>query len=189
MMASSPRLPGRKPERADVVIVGAGVGGALTALTLAQAGLRVVCLEQGGWTRPEDHPHYSPDWDYLRATRWSTAPNIRRRTQDYPIDTVDENPLMWNGVGGSSVVYTATWPRFRPSDFRKGTEHGLQPNWPFSYEDLAPWYETHDALVGVSGFDGDPAIPGRGPFQTPPVAPGPLGSVAGRGFEKLGKLR
>ena len=186
MMASSPRLPGRKPERADVVIVGAGVGGALTALTLAQAGLRVVCLEQGGWTRPEDHPHYSPDWDYLRATRWSTAPNIRRRTQDYPIDTVDENPLMWNGVGGSSVVYTATWPRFRPSDFRKGTEHGLQPNWPFSYEDLAPWYETHDALVGVSGFDGDPAIPGRGPFQTPPVAPGPLGSVAGRGFEKLG---
>ena len=185
-MASSPRLPGRKPERADVVIVGAGVGGALTALTLAQAGLKVVCLEQGGWTRPEDHPHYSPDWEYQRATRWSTAPNIRRRTQDYPIDTRDENPLMWNGVGGSSVVYTATWPRFRPSDFRKGTEHGLQPNWPFAYEDLAPWYDTHDALVGISGWDGDPAIPARGPFQTPPVAPGPLGTVVARGFETLG---
>ncbi len=185
-MASSPRLPGRKPERVDVVIVGAGVGGALTALTLAQAGLNVVCLEQGGWTRPEDHPHYSPDWDYQRATRWSTAPNIRRRTQDYPIDTRDENPLMWNGVGGSSVVYTATWPRFRPSDFRKGAEHGLQPDWPFTYEDLAPWYDTHDALVGVSGLAGDPAIPERGPFQTPPVSPGPLGTVSGRGFEKLG---
>jgi choline dehydrogenase-like flavoprotein len=186
MMASSPRLPGRKPERADVVIVGAGVGGALTALTLAQAGLKVVCLEQGGWTRAEDHPHYSPEWEYQRATRWNTAPNIRRRPQDYPIDTRDENPLMWNGVGGSSVVYTATWPRFRPSDFRKGTEHGLQPDWPLAYEDLAPWYDTHDALVGVSGWDGDPAIPPRGPFQTPPVAPGPLGMVAARGFEKLG---
>ena len=47
---------------------------------------------------------------------------------------------MWNGVGGSTSVYTATWPRFRPSDFRKGTEHGAQPDWPISYEDL-------DALV------------------------------------------
>ncbi len=185
-MASSPRLPGRKPERADVVIVGAGVGGAVSALTLAEAGLKVVCLDQGGWTRPEDHPHYSPDWEYQRATRWSTAPNVRRRSQDYPVDTLDENPLMWNGVGGSSVVYTAVWPRFRPSDFRKGTEHGLQPDWPFTYEDLAPWYDRHDALVGVSGLTGDPAIPPRGPFQTPPNAPGRLAPIVMRGFEKLG---
>ncbi len=177
---------GRKPERADVVIVGAGVGGALASLTLARADLRVVCLDQGGWTRPEDHPHYSPDWEWQRATRWSTAPNVRRRTQDYPIDTVDEMTLMWNGIGGSSTVYTATWPRFRPSDFRKGTEHGLQPDWPFTYEDLAPWYEMHDQMVGVSGLLGDPAIPQRGPFQTRPLPPGPLGGVVARGFEKLG---
>lgn len=177
---------GAKPERADVVIVGAGVGGALAALIMAQAGLRVVCLEQGGWTRPEDHPHYSPDWEWQRATRWSTAPNVRRRSQDYPIDSTDELTLMWNGVGGSSTVYTATWPRFRPSDFRKGTEHGLQPDWPFTYEDLAPWYDAHDQMVGVSGLLGDPAIPPRGPFQTRPLPPGPLGAVAARGFEKLG---
>lgn len=179
-------LPGRKPDRADVVIVGAGVGGALSALTLARAGLRVVCLEQGGWTRPEDHPHYSPDWEYQRATRWNTAPNVRRRTQDYPVDSRNETTLMWNGVGGSSVVYTATWPRFRPSDFRKGSEHGRQPDWPFTYEDLAPSYEAHDQLVGVSGLLGDPAIPPRGPFQTVPLPPGPLGKVVASGFEKLG---
>nr|MBA2598565.1 GMC family oxidoreductase [Chloroflexia bacterium] len=178
-------LPGAKPDRADVVIVGAGVGGALSALTLARAGWRVVCLEQGGWTRPEDHPHASPDWDWQRATRWSTAPNVRRRTQDYPVDSSDELTLMWNGVGGSTTVYTATWPRFRPSDFRKGTEHGLQPDWPFTYEDLAPWYETHDRLAGVSGLLGDPAIPAREPFQTRPLPAGPLGRVVARGFERL----
>lgn len=185
-MARASGLRGKKPDRADVVIVGAGVGGAVSALTLAQAGLKVVCLDQGGWTRSEDHPHSSPDWEYQRATNWNTAPNIRRRTADYPVDTFDENPLMWNGVGGSSVVYTAVWPRLRPSDFRKGTEHGLQPDWPFAYEDLAPWYDQHDALVGVSGLIGDPAIPARGPFQAPPHAPGRLGPVAVRGFEELG---
>ena len=40
--------------------------------------------------------------------------------------------LMWNGVGGSTNVYGAIWPRYRPSDFRKGDEHGLQPDWPMS---------------------------------------------------------
>ena len=185
-MARSRRLPGRKPERADVVIVGAGVGGALSAMILAQAGLKVVCLEQGGWTRPEDRPHSSPDWDYQRATRWNMAPNVRRRTQDYPVDTRDENTLMWNGVGGSSVVYTGAWPRYRPSDFRKGTEHGLAPDWPYPYEELSPWYDRHDALVGISGWDGNPAIPPRGPYQTLPPAPGPMGAVIARGCEKLG---
>ena len=34
---------------------------------------------------------------------------------------------MWNGVGGSTTVYTATWPRFRPSDFRKGTDTAANP--------------------------------------------------------------
>jgi 2-methyl-1,2-propanediol dehydrogenase len=177
---------GTKPDRADAVIVGAGVGGALASLVLARAGLRVVCLEQGGWTRPEDHPHASPDWEWQRATRWSTAPNVRRLPQDYPVDSSDELTLMWNGVGGSTTVYTATWPRFRPSDFRKGTEHGLQPDWPFAYEDLAPWYERHDQLAGVSGLLGDRAMPERGPFQTRPLPPGPLGRVVSRGFERLG---
>jgi 2-methyl-1,2-propanediol dehydrogenase len=183
---SFPSRPGVKPDRADVVIVGAGIGGALASLVLAEAGLRVVCLEQGGWTRPEEHPHFSPDWEWQRATRWSTAPNVRARSQDYPVDTADETTLMWNGVGGSTVVYTATWPRFRPSDFRKGTEHGQQPDWPFTYEDLAPWYEAHDRLAGVSGLLGDPAMPDRGPFQTRPLPPGPLGRVVSPGLDKLG---
>ena len=93
---------------------------------------------------------------------------------------------MWAGVGGSTTVYTASWPRFRPSDFRKGTEHGAAPDWPFTYEDLAPWYDLNDLLAGVSGVEGDPAIPPRGPFHTAATSPGAVRPDRERRVRQLG---
>jgi choline dehydrogenase-like flavoprotein len=175
----------RKLERADVLVVGSGAGGALVSLVLAEAGLKVVCLEQGPWVQPQEHPHYSPDWQWQRLTRWNTEVNVRSDPADYPIDTQSEHTLMWAGVGGATIHYTAIWPRLRPSDFRKGTEHGLAPDWPITYEDLEPFFETSDRLAGVSGWPGDPAIPPRGPFPTGPLPLGRLGKIAARGFERL----
>ncbi len=170
----------------DVVVVGAGPGGAITSMVLAEQGIKVACLEQGPWFRPQDRPHASTDWEWRRLTDWSTAPNVRARPYDYPVDSVDESTLMWNGVGGGTGIYTATWPRYRPSDFRKGDEHGLAPNWPIAYEDLAPFFEKADQACGVAGWAGDPAMPERGPFQTLPVPRGGMGRIAAAGFDKLG---
>ena len=69
---------------------------------------------------------------------------------------------------------------------RKGDEHGLQPNWPISYEDLAPFYEKADRLIGTSGLEGDLAMPPRDPCPTGPL---PFTRAAGRlaeAFDKLG---
>lgn len=177
----------RKHEPVDVLVIGSGMGGAAATKILAEAGLKVVCLEQGRWVQQYGHPHSSLDYEFQRTMgRWSTAPNLRRLPEDYPVDTTDENPLMWNGVGGSTVHYTATWPRFRPSDFRKGCEHGYAPDWPLTYEDLEPYYDINDMDCGVSGLVGDPAMPPRKGFQTPPVPPGPYGPVVAKGFDKLG---
>lgn len=173
-------------DRAEVLIIGAGCAGAITAMTLTEAGVRTVCLEQGPWWRPEDFPHYRADWEWQRLTRWNTAVNTRASRHDYPIDSDDESTLMWSGVGGSTTIYTATWPRFRPSDFRKQQEHGLAPDWPLSYEDLADYYQRTDELVGVSGLQGDPAMPPRGPFPTPPLPQTGVGRAAAAGFRKLG---
>ena len=40
---------------ADVLIIGAGASGGPAALTLAQAGMNVVCLEQGGWLSEDEY--------------------------------------------------------------------------------------------------------------------------------------
>ena len=173
-------------DHADVVIVGSGPGGVIPATVLARKGIKAVCLEQGSWFPPTGRPHFGRDWEWRRATDWSIAVNVRAHPHDYPVDSTDETTLMWNGVGGSTGIYTATWPRYRPSDFRKGTEHGLAPDWPISYEDLAPYFEMADQACGVSGWPGDPAMPPRGPFQTRPGPRGAMGEAVARGFDELG---
>ena len=72
-------------------------------------------------------------------------------------------PLMFNGVGGSMVLYAGDWPRMPPSDFRVRTLDGVADDWPLTYEELEPFYDRIASEVGVSGLAGDPAYPeGRG---------------------------
>lgn len=173
-------------ETCDVLIIGAGATGSLAALVLARAGLDVVCLEQGAWVEAGDHPHYSTDWLWQQRTNWNADVNQRHHPDDYPVKSDSSQVLMWNGVGGSTNVYGAIWPRYRPSDFLKGNEHGLQPNWPIAYEDLAPFYEAADRLIGVSGLAGDPAMP---PREACPTGPLPFSRTAGKlasTFDRLG---
>ena len=176
-----------RDDTADVLIIGSGATGAIAAMVLGEAGLNVVCLEQGGWIEPNDHPHSSPDWQWQRRTRWSADVNVRQGNHDdFPVRSDSSQVLMWNGVGGSTNVYGAIWPRYRPSDFRKGTEHGLQPDWPIIYDDVAPFYERADRLVGVSGLAGDPAMPPQGDYPTPPLPLGGPSRQLVKAFDRLG---
>ena len=57
----------------------------------------------------------------------SIDPNVRGRPTDYPINN-DESPISvvnFNGVGGSTILYTAHFPRLHPSDFRVRTLDGV----------------------------------------------------------------
>ena len=173
--------------KVETLVIGAGPGGAITSMTLAEAGRRVVCLDQGEWVTTADRAHAGADHEWRRMMGdWTATPNVRLRDRDYPVETSDEVPLMWNGPGGSTNIYTGTWPRYRPSDFRKGTEHGLAPDWPIAYEDLEPHFQRADEDYGVNGLRGDPAMPERGPFQTRPHARGASGRLAAEGFDALG---
>jgi choline dehydrogenase-like flavoprotein len=177
-------------ERVDAVVVGSGAAGAALTWRLAERGVRVVCLEQGDWISRDSLPSSKPDVEtFLRRGAASFSPNARRLPQDYPVSTEGISPsqvVMFNGVGGSTIHWEGHFPRFHPSDFRVRSLDGVAADWPLRYEDLEPYYDINDRMMGVSGLAGDPANPPRAPRPFPPIGLGKRGEAVARGFEKLG---
>ncbi|NJO12817.1 MAG: GMC family oxidoreductase [Gammaproteobacteria bacterium] len=123
----------------DVLVIGAGASGAALTWRLARAGVRVMCLEQGDWVAPEEIPTTRADWEVARQTVWSPNPNVRRRPQDYPVRDAETpiKPLMFNGVGGSTIMWSCFCPRFHPHDFQVHATDGIAADWPLGYDELA----------------------------------------------------
>jgi choline dehydrogenase-like flavoprotein len=179
----------------DVVVVGAGLGGAAFCARLSERApaLRVVCLERGDWVDRSSMPAYRRDWQSAAFGSWSTAPNTRLATTgspsaDYPIDDTASpiKPLMWSGVGGSTINWAAHAPRLHPADFRTKTRDGAGDDWPFGYTDLEPYYDRTDELMGIAGLSGDPAYPPKRSPRQPPLALGRMAERAARGFNAMG---
>ncbi len=152
-------------EVADVLIIGAGASGAAVAWRLGREGFRVVCLEQGRWHNPDNYATTADDWEFQAMTTWAFNPNFRLSSEDYPVNDSESaiTPLMFAAVGGSTIHWTAHAPRFHPSDFRVKSLDGVADDWPITYEDLDPYYDLNDMMMGCSGINGDPAGPQRSP--------------------------
>jgi len=172
----------------DVLIVGAGASGAAVAWSLGRAGFRVVCLDQGGWVDPTSMPPLHDDWELRRLTSFSPDPNIRQLPEDYPVNDRASTftPLMYNAVGGSTIHWSGHFPRYHPSDFRVHTLDGVADDWPLTYDELEPYFDLNDGVIGVSGLAGDPSQPPRSPRQTRPLPIGTMGETIARGFDRLG---
>ena len=69
-------------ERADVLVIGAGPSGAVAAKRMAEAGMKVVCLEQGEWPDRTLFPGDKIDYELTALKQWSFAPNVRQLPQD-----------------------------------------------------------------------------------------------------------
>ncbi len=173
-------------ERVDVVVIGSGPAGAAVTKRLTDFGAKVLCLEQGDWINRAEFPSERPDWETQLKTYF--YPNVRNLPEDYPVMTGGQLKAvqMANAVGGTSIHYTAHFPRFHPSDFRVRSLDGVADDWPISYAELEPYYDMNDREMGVSGLSGDPQNPPRIARPTPPLPLGVLGETVGRGFNKLG---
>ncbi len=106
----------------------------------------------------------------------------RRRGQPF-------NPGNYYYVGGNSKLYGAVLLRYRAQDFEPvAYRDGATPGWPFSYEELEPWYGLAETLYNVRGAVGfDPTEPAHSapyPFDPvpdePAIAQSPRAPEAGR---------
>ncbi|CUV05603.1 Glucose-methanol-choline (GMC) oxidoreductase:NAD binding site [hydrothermal vent metagenome] len=173
---------------ADVVVVGAGASGAAFTWSLAQAGINVVCLEQGGWVAEDAFPTSDADAQIHLQTDFHPDPGFRGLPADYPVNEAETPiaPLMYNAVGGSLIHWGAHFPRFHPSDFRVKTLEGVAEDWPVTYEELEPYYDENDRMMGVSGLMGDPAYPEKPERPCPPLSIRKSGELLAKALDKLG---
>lgn len=176
------------PQEADIVIVGSGASGAAAAWRLSSdASLNIVCIEQGGFTEPSRYPSTGTDWEIRRQKEYSSNPNVRAQPADYPVDDSDSaiSIANYNGFGGSTILYSAHFPRFHPSDFKVKTLDGVAEDWPLDYQELEPYFKDNEKVMGVAGLVGDPAYP-EYENLLPPVPIGAMGEKVSEGFNKLG---
>jgi enediyne biosynthesis protein E9 len=127
--------------RTDVVVIGSGFGGAITAYHLAAGGARVVVLERGPWLTGDDF-----DQDYLLGKSYT-------RVFDF-VAGDGMSVLAGNCVGGGSVVYFAALPRAPRFAFERHGSIGRRM-WPaaISRDTLDPWYDRVSAVVPVRRQD------------------------------------
>jgi len=167
------------PKEYDVCIVGSGAGGGMAAHELTKAGADVVIIEAGPWFDSEDFAMFT--WPYESPRRGAST-----REQPFgefdacfggwdiegePYTTTEGTEFDWfrgRMLGGRTNHWGRISLRFGPDDFRVRSIDGLGDDWPISYEEIEPYYDRIDRLIGVFGTnEGIYNEPG-GIFQTPP---------------------
>lgn len=172
----------------DILIIGAGAGGAAAAWRLASHGFSVTCLERGDWVDPASSPSLERDWEVIRQRAWNPNPNRRQGPNDDQVDDLESEikPLYFDGVGGSTIMWSCHIPRFHPSDFRTQSQDEVGDDWPVSYDDLAPYYNLNESMMGVSGLQGNPAYPPSEAPRLPPVRLSPGAQCMAEAFNRAG---
>lgn len=183
--------------RTDVLVVGLGAAGGIIAGELAKAGAKVLALDKGAHYQDEDFYLKHDELKYF--SRGAIVPRMEidpitwrpdQRTKAVVLpwasgllgvgDPFQIPPSI--GSGGGTLHWGGLSWRHREADFRMRSAvverfgEGVLPedttlvDWPLSYQDLEPYYESVEWEVGVSGQAGNIAgkqVPGGNPFEAP----------------------
>lgn len=165
----------------DVVIVGSGAGGGMSAKVLADAGLSVAVMEAGGDYDPakeEYRTQLRASWESPRRGAGTVRPFGDFdaawggwEVEGEPYTKVNGTEFDWfrsRMLGGRTNHWGRISLRFGPKDFKRKDEDGLGDNWPIGYRDIKPYYDKVDKLIGVFGTNEGLADDPDGFFLPPP---------------------
>jgi choline dehydrogenase-like flavoprotein len=147
----------------DVAVVGSGAGGGMAAHELTKAGARVVVLEAGGWwDNSKDSAMLR--WPYQSPRRGASTPERPFGEWDAciggwdvegePFTRAEGTSFSWwraRMLGGRTNHWGRISLRFGPDDFKRKSIDGLGDDWPISYDDVKPYYDRVDELIGIFG--------------------------------------
>jgi len=184
----------------DVIVVGTGAG-SITARLAAEAGARVLLVERGPWLAADAQP------DHLRNQRVTSGLSTQAgpdragnpRVTSTAAGDVVVSPVEggWNNnamtVGGGMRVYGAQAWRFCEQDFTMASTYGVPDgsslaDWPFGYEELAPYYDRAEYELGVSGDPAGNSYAGRRDrgYPMPPLPLTASGRLLKEGAHRIG---
>ncbi|KAA2216619.1 MULTISPECIES: GMC family oxidoreductase [Maribacter] len=148
----------------DVIIVGSGAGGGMATKQLADAGLNVAVVEAGPFFDPADPKTMTQlKWPYDSPRRGAgTDRAFGEWDQSWGDWEVEGEPYTheegtefkwWRArmLGGRTNHWGRISLRFGPKDFKGKSRDGLGDDWPIGYEDIKPYYDKLDKLIGVFG--------------------------------------
>ncbi len=174
----------------DVVIIGSGAGGGASAWALSQAGFSVLVLEAGPvYQASQDFKLHTSDWeqrlfpykqDQDKSYRFGEMQHLdpkwrRLRSWSHRFGYINSGKqrIGWRyehvkGVGGSTLAFTGEAHRMNPGSMKLRSDYGQGADWPLTYQELAPFYQQAEALIGVAGPFPDPRLTSRERYPLPP---------------------
>ena len=169
-----------KTKTYDVCIVGSGAGGGMAAKVLTEAGADTVLLEAGPqWASDKDGAMMK--WNY-ESPRRGAGTRLKPfgefdgclggwDIEGEPYSVAQGSKFMWfrgRMLGGRTNHWGRISLRFGPYDFKSRSRDGLGDDWPISYDDLKPYYDRLDQLVGIFGSVENLPNEPDGIFMPPP---------------------